>query len=154
MTDVPNDARAQIEALLHNQPVGYERQGNKHPPPWLCRLALRMLDLEAAASEAVTKEMVNAAWDAHADGAASEVLANPGQIHEALLAVAPALVLAGERRGLERAAADFERRADDRCAEADACDADGDSAGAEVARNLASHYRLTALELRALGRPA
>jgi hypothetical protein len=61
---------------------------------------------------------------------------------------------AGERRGIEKATADYERRADERCAEADACDAAGDSAGAAAARELASHYRLTAHELRALGRPA
>lgn len=94
MSDVPKDARERLISLA------LERDRLE----WVYDLAIRALDLEAAASEAVTEEMVRVAWDAHADGAACEVLANTGQVYAALLAVAPALLLAGERRGLERAA--------------------------------------------------
>lgn len=151
-TDVPKDAREQIEALLRNQPVGYERQGNAHPPPWLLRLALRALDTQDAASEAVTEEMLERALKAwHASTA--ETMRDGFRVM--IETVAPALIAAGERRGLERAAADYERRADELCAEAD----DHDKAAlhdlAASAHEYASTLRLLAFELRrALGRPA
>lgn len=146
MTDVPKDAREQLAAIAaRNDALG----GAKCLVPlWAVPLALRQLDLEAVAGEAVTEEMVNAAWDAHADGAASEVLANPGQIHEALLAVAPALVLAGERRGLERAVAVAKRRRDELQA-AHAKDPDNLALDARRIEAFGTYE-----ELLALGRPA
>jgi len=64
---------------------------------WLIDLALRALDYEAAASEAVTEEM-------EAAGVAVADFAHEDEVARIIKAVAPALLLAGERRGLERAA--------------------------------------------------
>lgn len=110
----------------------------------------RLLDLEAAASEAVTEEMVRVAWDAHADGAACEVLANTGQVYAALLAVAPALLLAGEARGLERAAEMLGERAKRALVAA----RDGTPMEKLFADRLAEDAERQAAAIRALGRPA
>ena len=47
--------------------------------------ALRAIGLAIVPREA-TEEMVNEAWDAHADGAPCEILANVGQIYQAITA--------------------------------------------------------------------
>lgn len=155
---VPENAREQLRATLKSM----DMQPDKHwvdVPRWAVPLVLAYLDTQDAANEAVTEEMVALAmraWNIERERqrVAGEPLQTAECMRAALAAAAPALLLAGERRGIERATADYERRADERCAEADACDAAGDSAGAAAARELASHYRLTAHELRALGRPA
>lgn len=149
---VPENAREQLRATLKSM----DMQPDKHwvdVPRWAVPLILAYLDLQDATSEVVTE--VRAITVAATAYLAAPVNSSAAvKMRHVLKAVAPALLLAGERKGLERATADYERRADERCAEADACDAAGDSAGAAAARELASHYRLTAHELRALGRPA
>jgi hypothetical protein len=153
---VPENAREQLRATLKSM----DMQPDKHwvdVPRWAVPLVLAYLDIQDAANEAVTEEMVASSVDAATEAFWSAPDdADPREVttRASIQSAAPALLLAGERRGLERATADYERRADERCAEADACDAAGDSAGAAAARELASHYRLTAHELRAFGRPA
>jgi hypothetical protein len=114
---------------------------------WIYELALSALDAQEAAEEGVTPGLMNVFFAAVRQAIEADA---PSHMTCGVVAVYPAIFAAGERAGLERAAADYERRADERDTEADECEAEGYTAGAEVARSLASHYRLTACELRSL----
>lgn len=130
---VPENAREQLRATLKSM----DMQPDKHwvdVPRWAVPLVLAYLDIQDAASEAVTEEMVDQAQYASEDD-----YEGFSPMRAAIEAVAPALLLAGERRGLEKAAAYLDAEADDLAAM-------GDPDGAV--------YSIAAVEVRALGRPA
>lgn len=114
MTDVPKPTeRSTIEGMRD-----FARVAPRYPGvleiDWghigrVCDLALEALDARQAAGEAVTEEMVGAACAAYElpddlYAALVRVVGSRRAADAALKVLAPALLLAGERRGLERAA--------------------------------------------------
>lgn len=100
---VPENAREQLRATLKSM----DMQPDKHwvdVPRWAVPLVLAYLDLQAAASEAVTTQVVDRAITGYDQRVATERCGSFAEAMEAAInAVAPALLLAGERRGIERA---------------------------------------------------
>lgn len=114
----------------------------------------RQLDLEAAASEAVTDSMTREAMVAYcAAPPINLVYTGSGlqRMRAAIKAVASALLLAGEARGLERAAGWHEQIAVD-CERDPAAWVEGPKRGELL--SAARSHREAAAAIRALGRPA
>lgn len=139
---VPENARERIKEIVSHL---YDEAPDD--VEWLAALALRALDYEAASGEVTEESVVIAALNAYY--AAPAMGTSEDLMRRVVRAVAPSLVAAGWRKGLEEAAAWHEACAAEHEAGVHSIDGkpDPESRRARTHRHYAYH-------IRTIGRPA